>query len=550
MNKIKLLLGVELRELFNSMKVPPTEKKRYFTKIIIAVILIVSLAPMYFMFIASVWNSFELVQQMGYEEYFLQIGIVAAQVLTLVLALPVVLNKYYFTSDTETLIPMPFKPFEILGAKFISLMGLEVFISALVFLPFLITMGAHTEITALFIIYSIAVTLLLPVLPIVLVSLIVMVFMRFTNLGRKKDIIRGIGLFLILAIAIASSVLMQKMGAEMLEVEMSEAEMFSAIAVAMDNYMTRITTFFPMAKLGGLAIYNSSSFSGATNGLIYIVVSALSIAVLLMLSQKIYLNNFLDGGHISQAKKAKNYAIGDYKNSKVYIAIAKKELIILLKTPIYLMNSVVGTFIIPIILAITMGIDPFFKSMLDEFIVDQNLMVLLVSAFAIFLVIGSPANTSFSREGKNFWIQKHLPITAKDQAMGRSIAALAIMLLGILSTLIVGNIMFDMSVFSNIAVIVLSATMSLPIIALGLLIDVLRPKLNWKSPQEAMKQNTNVLISMVITMLYLIGLVVGNIYIVLQFGFGIGIVINLLIGLGLSAIIYKTLIRTIEKKMN
>ena len=56
---------------------------------------------------------------------------------------------------------------------------------------------------------------------------------------------------------------------------------------------------------------------------------------------------------------------------------------------------------------------------------------------------------------------------------------------------------------------------SLPLTALNLLIDVLRPKLIWTNPQEAIKQNLNGLLGMLISIILLLVIGAGVIFIVM-----------------------------------
>ena len=48
---------------------------------------------------------------------------------------------------------------------------------------------------------------------------------------------------------------------------------------------------------------------------------------------------------------------------------------------------------------------------------------------------------------------------------------------------------------------------SIPMTQIGMIIDILRPMLDWNNPQKAMKQNLNVLIGMGVGTLYVGGLV-------------------------------------------
>ena len=60
-----------------------------------------------------------------------------------------------------------------------------------------------------------------------------------------------------------------------------------------------------------------------------------------------------------------------------------------------------------------------------------------------------------------------------------------------------------MSIIDILIVTISGAILLIPSIQINLLVDVSNPKLDWTSPQQAMKQNTNVIISMGFNFIYL-----------------------------------------------
>ena len=113
----------------------------------------------------------------------------------------------------------------------------------------------------------------------------------------------------------------------------------------------------------------------------------------------------------------------------------------------------------------------------------------------------------------------------------------------------IGNYIINLNILDNFIIIFLSILLTMPIIGIALFVDISRPKLNWTSPEQAMKQNTNVLIVMGIVFIYILILVVSTIFLYKIVNIGFIISILSIIGFALSYFIYKALISKIEKVM-
>lgn len=155
------------------------------------------------------------------------------------------------------------------------------------------------------------------------------------------------------------------------------------------------------------------------------------------------------------------------------------------------------------------------EPVMDIIYSNVQIVTLATIGFISFLgMMNSVGTTTFSREGKNFWIQRALPIKAEDQILGRLLASLAFQVLGIVITLIALIFIIKLDFISILLIALVGLLASIPMTQLGMCIDIIRPMQNWTNPQQAMKQNLNVLIGMGLGVVYggLIGLLVKFLY--------------------------------------
>src|SRR5690625_4279363 len=186
--KIDLLNTFGLSSLVHSMK-----DRRTRWQFIILAIAFLSLIPSYVMFVKGLSNIYVAYDQLGQRSYFLQLGIFLAQMAVFLFGILYVMSKYYFANDLNQLVPLPIKPSHILGSKFVSLMVSEYLTSLPITLPFIIIYGVRGRDGIIYCFCSVLVILSLPVIPLALSSILEMIFMKHTNIKRKKDLIRIIG---------------------------------------------------------------------------------------------------------------------------------------------------------------------------------------------------------------------------------------------------------------------------------------------------------------------------------------------------------------------
>lgn len=130
-----------------------------------------------------------------------------------------------------------------------------------------------------------------------------------------------------------------------------------------------------------------------------------------------------------------------------------------------------------------------------SFMTNLGLGLLIGFAISFFLCsFGQTAISSITREGKRIWLMQSLPITYKDQVKGRLLASYFFQFINMAPITIVLLLIFRPSIEIILGYIIGVAVAAFVISNVGLFVDILKPKLNWDTPQEAIKQNFNIFI--------------------------------------------------------
>jgi len=118
------------------------------------------------------------------------------------------------------------------------------------------------------------------------------------------------------------------------------------------------------------------------------------------------------------------------------------------------------------------------------------------------------ASSSFSREGRKFWVSKVIPVDYRQQVLAKFLHSMAIAMLGIGSATAVVLFRLHAEAGKCLPGLALALPVTAFLTSLNLAVDLARPLLDWISPQKAMKQNLNVLIAMLLDLgfLFLYGL--------------------------------------------
>jgi len=495
MNKKLLILTLALMKNGFSF---PKEKNKKIKQILLFFVLAFSLLPMVFSIVNFLTNTYDGLATVGEEGVLLSLGIAVSAFVIFFFGLFYTMNTFYFSDDVENLLPLPIKSSHILGAKFIIVTIFEYLTASMIFLPILIVYGVKSGGGLLYYLYALLIFLALPVIPIVLDSVIVMIIMRFTNLAKNKDAFRVISAVIAIIFGVGVSTMSQRL---VLNAGAGQTQLGN-------NSMVAVTSnIFPASKLGALGLINHGNLSGLVYTGLFIIVSLLGFYLFLLLGNKLYFKGVTGVSVSSSSKKQISSEELSRKSirSSVMRSYVMKEIRILFRTPAYFINCILMNFIWPIFLIIPIFTQPNSMSGIGAMVgVMQKQGIsgtVFVAFFGVMLFVSSSngiAATSISREGENVFFNKYIPVSYKTQIMAKVIAGVIMGVVGMLSISLVAVILLKLPLSLMALMCVTSFLAILFSNFVGIIIDLYNPKLHWDNEQKAVKQNLNLMLSMVI----------------------------------------------------
>ncbi|OPJ61307.1 putative ABC transporter permease subunit [Clostridium oryzae] len=497
MNKIIILTKCLLKSNSSysgkKRKIPPM-----LMNVIGLLILVACLGIPLGMFFASMYDSLKTINQEG---VIITLAIASVSMIIFFFAIFYVLTVFYFARDVEVLLPMPLRSYEILTAKFISVLIYEYITEVIVFAPALIVFGIKSQASILYYLYAVILFFIIPILPLVIAAIINMVIMRFTNIGKHKDALKIIGGMIGLLFAIGINLVSQGLGKNA-----DSAEQMKKLLLEGNNSLVGIVSrLFPTSRIGSLALIHSDKLSGLVNLIIFVLISVIIFALFLMLSEKLYFKGALGNSEIysKRAKLTKEQLHKNIRKNSPIKAYTVKEIKILFRTPAFLMNCIISNFLWPVFMIIgiaTSGVKLSQLNMLSGYIQgDKMLGIVVAVAFGlgVFMEGGNGiAATSFSREGQNLYVSKYLPIKFMDNIMARINASLIISALPIIIIYAACFLILKLPTYTILPIIIVTILGMLFMAFAGIIMDIRFPKLDWDNEQKAVKQNLNLLITM------------------------------------------------------
>lgn len=479
------------------------ERKKRWEPILIGVGVILGFGPLLIFYSLLMFGVYKGGESLGQPEMVLTVAFVVGQFLVLMFGIFYIMGAFYFSKDLDILIPLPLKPYEVLGSKFLVVMLNEYLTLLPILLPAVIIYGAGMGKGILYWLKALVLVLLSPVIPLIAGGLFTIILMRFVNVRKSKDLLAIIGGLLGISFGLGINFFAQKIP------EGNEQEFLNGLLNVQAGLVKAIGDKFPPALWATFGMAREDAV-GLSYFALFIAVSILLFGVLLWLGNRIFYKSLLAGQEISRRRKVltgeeMNRRYG--KSLNPVSAIFRREWRLLLRTPVYVLNGLTGAVIGPLMLFFMV----LFKGnneqsrLITAFLQDPE-NILLISLIGLGIILFSAgmnivASTAVSREGQTFWIAKMIPVSPRLQVLAKFWNAFSVSAISMLITVVLLGVTVKFSVLRLAALLVLGSIGSALLLALSLLLDVLRPKLVWNSPTEAMKQNINGILGILASLL-------------------------------------------------
>lgn len=480
--------------------------KKFMSSLGIMAIVVVAFGPMLFLYQKLIQGAYDMAAQFGQPQLVLALALVTTSLFLLISSIAFVMSLFYFSNDIPQLVALPLKPGDILGAKFAVALFFNYLVVIPFFLPALWTYGVKTGAGAVYWLMGIVVFLLIPVIPLALVSIFLLVMMWLTNLSRKRDTMRLLGMFAILALAILFNLAVSQIPAD------AEAEFFQRLLLDEHGLLRLATRSYPPAFIATRAL-TAGGTAGVLNFGYFLGISLAGLGLMLALGQQIFYRGLIGGAEVQKGKaiSREELARRTSGSSSPVLAIAMREIKYLIRTPIYLFNSLAMLGFVPILLGIQIAA---FGGMEQLTATVQNAPMFVqiagAAGFVAVMALFTPAaSSSFSREGRLFYISQVIPVPPRRQILGKILYSFILAGLS-LPLVIAAGLFLSWGIGDMLLALAAGIVLSFPAITISLLIDLIRPYLTWDDPQKAIKQNMNVVLAMLVGgglyyLLYLLG---------------------------------------------
>ena len=234
------------------------------------------------------YNIIGALKSVNQETMFIGLILLLVLGITMVQTIFSSINILYFTKDTDSLLPLPIKPYQIIWARTNVIILVEYLIDIIVGLVPLVIYGIMLNCGITYYISVILTILLLPILPVVLISLLVMIVMCFSKITKNKNRFQLIATLLVLVIVIGLSVFMSRVAPETVTDEQLIEMMSSA-----NSMVSLIKGYFPTLEYAINAITSGSVLTTIVEFAKIIGITILAFGIYIVLAQKIYFKGLI-----------------------------------------------------------------------------------------------------------------------------------------------------------------------------------------------------------------------------------------------------------------
>lgn len=495
MNKIVSLTKVLIKNSFQKYN-ENNKNKNIVGKVILYILLGAYLMGI-FAFLS--YGLISTLKQANQESMFIGIFLLGLALLTIIQSIISATNVFYFSKDIEYILPLPLKPKEILISK-LNVILITEYIMEIIFAVTPITIyGIITLQGPMFYIISLLVLIVFPIIPILIATFIIMIIMSFSKRFKNKDRFRLIAPLIGIILAVIMSFSLSG------TTNYSEEDLLNSLKQA-NSMVEMVSDNLPIIKPAINAIVNFSF----VEFLKLLGITLILYIVFILIGNKIYFRGVI-GNLSSGTKKGKEVKLKKIKTNSIGKSYIIKEFKVLLKNPIFFIQCVLPSVLMPIIFLgifiVTLNTNNSqealneFKSVLGIYIETPIGLAIIISVTEFLTSMLYIAPTVISRDGQNAIFMKYIPISYYKQLIYKGIPN--IFFGTITSTIVIAfiyilakpSLLFLLTVFIINLILLILQTLLME------LVDLRKPKLEWTTEYAVVKQNLNLLWPVVLNLL-------------------------------------------------
>ncbi|MDD4003463.1 MAG: hypothetical protein PHE12_04625 [Clostridia bacterium] len=477
MSKIIVLIKAMVINTFRSDK----KKKNMFSNNYVGMFISGAIFGLMFVFYTIMLGPY--FHKEGLDAEFLTMLFLATQIVILLFGTVFMVNVMFFSKDAEFMLYLPLKPVTVFAAKFLYVYLSELTLSVFVLGISGIAFGIVCALPIYFYILLIAAIMLVPSVPLIISSLLCVPIMFFISFFKNKSVF-GI-IFLILMFALLM------FGYMMIFSNLPQG-VYDGENIALPVEQLREVMKYILPNIALARIITLTSIDIGLD-IVYVVLLTLGLfAVSLLISVFTYKKGM--SAQLESISNKSDRELSFSQNSLVKSFFLKDFREILRNTgfAFYCLFSVITA---PVMIV-------FFGVMMQSEVTGDLTGAIAIEGTAfmmtIMLVAGMnyAALSSISREGKNFYMLKTLPVTFKTHARAKILIADSILLTGLILSGIAIVAMLKVNILQVILFMGFGLILGDGLNKLMLYLDAKNPKLEWDNIAMAIKNSKGALITM------------------------------------------------------
>ena len=444
-------------------------------------------------------TALELLRDILLEELFLQIVLLINTVIVFMQCIISSLNMFFFSNDLEYILPLPVKAKSIYGAKLNLLITTEYIFEALIFLAPLMYFGVFMD---LGILYFIKAAIVMITLPIICSSIMAFIMVRIASclkFLKNKDRVQYMSIVMLVIILLFVSVISS---GENTNAGISDAQVLDFVFSMQESIEGNKILGSFINVFTKFLVSNDNVVVFKNFGLILLMVWITYIG-LTKLNHKAYMKNISINFNDGKKVNTKINKVKDIKANSLNKSYVKKEMLTMVRTPVFFMQCIMPVFIVPIIMFMPFILNinnlealdmPSLEVLKDSVISVEGVSIILTIMQILYIMNIIPV-TAVSRDNLNATFMKTIPVSYYKQCKYKVKPGIIFNMIPIIYLFIVSIFVFEVQVQFFIAIAITLILMNIVESYIGILIDLKSPKIGWDSETTAVKQNFNIVIN-------------------------------------------------------
>ena len=455
----------------------------------------------------------------------------SSMVMTLMFAIPQILGSMYFGKDTPNYAYLPASGQAVYVSRLFGVYLGETGITCLMIMPLVAIYMTRLGFDAGLLLRALLVILFSSMIPLAISCLICGLLASASGFLKHREFFTMIASFLLVGVVMAISFMSGEVSGSTMEDPESMRALLAELITGRTDLIQLLTGHFPPAEWAGRGLMGDWGQMG-----MFLALSVAAMAVPVLVLGRGYLAAAINVTETGLSGKKVDLKKANYGASSTTWALMKRELKEIVRVPSYAVNILFSTAVVPVMMvgliaiAIVQSADLDIMDLvrlvteeLSEGIDTENFTIfalLMTAFFSWMLGLNSAASTSVTREGKYHGLLRALPVKGRTMVQSKVMTAFLLSAIGLIVTICALMAFLPLLVREFLKTLLWTLQLSYAFSCIGVLVDILHPKLHWETETAAVKRNFNVMIEWLLS-LVILGLGGWGIFELLDHGMGL-----------------------------